>query len=120
MFTNSVLFHAEGIAFTLAKCFGVAGVLLAGVTTLIFVVLFKRTHGVVKRMSPDEAARAAVYGLRQSWDDLRDPVLGVAAVGAVGRSVEIKFDIDSLRNAYRGGDRTTFWLSPIIFTCWGG
>lgn len=119
MFTNGVLFNAGGISFTLVKCFFAGAAVLGVVTALLFAFLFKRTHGVVKRMSPDEAARAAVYGMGQSWDDMRDPVVGVKAIGATGRSVEISFDIDGLRNAYRSGDRKTFWLAPIMFTCWG-
>jgi len=118
MFTNSVLFSAGGISFTVVKCFLGAGVALVGLSALVFVILFKHNHGVVKRMSREEAAWMHVYGREQYWDDIHDPAM-VKAVGVTGRTVEITFDIDSLRNAYRRGDRMTFWLSPILFTCWG-
>lgn len=119
MFTNSVLFHAGRISVTLVEVFGAAAVLLAVLAAVIFIVLFKRTHGVVERMSPDEAARLAAFGPSQFWDSTREPVYA-RAVGAVGRSVEIHFDIDSLRNAHRNGDLLTFWLPPILVTCWAG
>jgi hypothetical protein len=119
MFTNSVLFSAAGISFTLVRCFLGAALILGGLTTVLFVVLFKHSHGVVKRMSPEEAAQTVVYGVQRSWEFVPDPIVGVKAIGATGRTAEITFDIDSLRNAYRRGDRMSFWLSPILYTCWG-
>lgn len=118
MFTNSVLFKAGGISFTLANCFFIGAAVLGVVAALLFAILFKRTHGVVKRMSPDEAARVQVYGMGQAVDFNPDPVAYVKTVGATGRSAELSFDIDSLRNAHRSGDLATFWLAPLMFTSW--
>jgi len=118
MFTNSVVFNAGGIPFTLVKCFLGAAVILVGLSAVLFVVLFKHSHGVVKRMSQQEAAEAMVYGIQRSYEFNPDPIVGVKAIGATGRSVEITFDIDGLRNSYHRGDRMAFWLPPILVTCW--
>ena len=113
MLDNPTLFQALGVSWTVAKCFGVAAVVLVLLSVLLFVILFKHTRGKVERLSPEEAGRVALYPAPSNY------VLPIQSEG-VGVGVELSCNIDTLRKAARRGDRLTFWGFPALGVCTSG
>ncbi len=110
MLDNPTLFHALGLSWTVAKCFGAAAVVLLLLNVLLFVILFKHTHGKAQRLSPEEAGRVALYPVPGN------DVLPIQSEG-VGVGVELSFNIDTLRKAARRGDWLEFWGFPAGMAC---
>jgi len=113
-----VWFRWLDIDWTLTKCLAAAGVFLMLVGGGLFFVLFKHVKGKVGRTS-----RAEV------WDDINSSFgVGIRtdflaptmlyAGPAAGVKVQLKANIDSLRQAARRGDWLTFWLWPSLLSSW--
>ena len=105
-----IVMRAFGVSWTLALCFGVAAAGTFLLSVVLFVVLFKHTQGVARRLHPEEAARLAYS------DPARPDETKLLWGKAAGVEVKLNMNIDSLRNAARHGDWLTFWLSPLLFS----
>lgn len=115
MSQSSFLFRWLGINWTLTKCLIVVGTFLVLLGAGLFIVLFKHVKGKAQRM-----------GREEGWDFLMNAGLPrtdknnivLWAGPAVGVKAELNCNIDTLRNAARRGDWLTFWLWPIMLSCW--
>lgn len=116
MFKNHVVLEKMGISWTLGMCMGIAAAVLLGISAILFVVLFRHTKARARRLSKEEAAMVALYGRTGDIQPGPPPTI-IGAYGTAGVAAELKIDIEGYREAARRGDWMTFWLFPIMGTC---
>jgi hypothetical protein len=90
----------------------VAGLLMGGVTVLIWRALFRRLGVKVRRLDPDEAGRVAVF-------PMRDARYYTATGKGAGYGIGFRFNGQTLREIAKRGDWPLFWLYPIAFSSFG-
>jgi len=113
IFRDPVLFRALGTRWYLSKFCLVAGFLLMVLGGLFGVVLALHTKARWRRLSAAEAADVAFNPARSAGGSAT-----AASVGTAGAEIQMSISMEGLRKAARQGDWLTFFLWPIMLSCW--